>query len=224
MKIVAQRVCSRLYVDLADKCRTVHAYPNSRLTRRLGRKTRNARSNGLFQLTARIFKRTRNRLSISSFRIKLSLCRRIGIRQARHHLTHAGDILPNVARCIYDTPIFRAQNDVGMPAHDFHNQCARHGIAQFAQVADIDFQNAVTCNAPHRQHAAAAQVFTKQHTQHRRLHRPRFGMLTQMPPRRVGRRTEHKAMVGSLRTNHQVNFILFRLYNAIHTSIAKDCI
>ena len=56
MKIVAQRVCSRLYVDLADKCRTVHAYPNSRLTRRLGRKTRNARSNGLFQLTARIFK------------------------------------------------------------------------------------------------------------------------------------------------------------------------
>ena len=220
-QIAIQRVCGRLNVDFADQRRSVHADSGSRLTGGLRRKTGDARADGLFQLAALLRKPQCDFLRRRRFGVQLSLCGRIGIGQTRQNLTYPRNILPDVPHRIDNAPIRCAQNDVGMSAHDLHNHRPRHGILQLAQVADVDFQDTVARNAAHRQHTTAAEIFPKQHAEHRRLHRSCFRVLAQVHARRAGRRAEHKAMVDPLRTNQQMNFVFLRLNHAIHAAIPK---
>ena len=123
-----------------------------------------------------------------------------------------------------DAPVCRAQNDVGVAPHDLDNQCAGHGIAQLAEVADGDFKNAVACDAPHGKHAPAAEILAQKHAQHGRLHRTRLGVAAQVGAGGVCRCAEHEAMIRAACAYKQMKLIFFGLNHAIHASVAQNAV
>ena len=111
-----------------------------------------------------------------------------------------------------------------MAAHDLDDERARDGIAQLAQRLNVDFENTVARNPADTLHAAGSEILAQQHAEHRRFHRAGLGVLAQMDARGVGRCAEHKAVVGSLRADEQVNLVPLGLDDAVDASVLQFCI
>ena len=221
LQIGVQLLGGALDVKLLNERGGVQSDARAGFAGRLRGKARDARADGLVQLAAGFGKTLFDLLCRRRLGIELALGRRIGVGQAGKHLAHAGDVLTDVARRVQDAPVCAAQNDVGMAAHDFHDQRARDGVAHLAERLNLDFQNAVAGHAAHGLHAARGEMLAQQHAEHGRLHRAGLGVLAQVDARGVGRGAEHQTMVRALRADEQVNLVPLGLDDAVHASVPE---